>query len=280
MYLDLIPQILPISVRLILTILIFRIISIILNRELIWKNSRKKEKKRKKIKIDQFFLGLFISFDPKTNIFNELNWIILSFTRIIIFATLWKKPTRINIITLNLSKEIEKQFKIALKTKKDRRRTIFVSLFFIILIVNFIGLFPNIFTPTRHISINIIISFPLWIGFILFGWTNHTNKIFAHLVPNGTPIPLIRFIVIIELIRNVIRSLTLRIRLIANIVSGHLLLTLIGNLIERKSIFIVIILTLVQRILTILEIGVAFIQAYVFCMLLTLYSNDSDLYLS
>ena len=97
-----------------------------------------------------------------------------------------------------------------------------------------------------------------------------------HLVPNGTPTALIRFIVIIELIRNFIRSLTLRIRLIANIVSGHLLLTLIGNLIENSSIRIVIILTFIQRILSSLELGVAFIQAYVFCILLTLYSNESD----
>ncbi|MQI72166.1 hypothetical protein EI017_25775, partial [Escherichia coli] len=88
---------------------------------------------------------------------------------------------------------------------------------------------------------------------------NFTNKILAHLVPNGTPIPLIRFIVLIEIIRNIIRSLTLSIRLIANIVSGHLLLTLIGNLIQSKGLIIISILTIIQSILTRLEIGVAFI---------------------
>lgn len=82
--------------------------------------------------------------------------------------------------------------------------------------------------------------------------------------------------VLIELIRTIIRPLTLRIRLMANIVSGHLLLTLIGGRIESSNTFIVGLLTLIQRILRSLEIRVAIIQAYVFCILLTLYSDDSD----
>ena len=62
----------------------------------------------------------------------------------------------------------------------------------------------------------------------------------------------------------------------ANIVSGHLLLTLIGNTIRLKRPFIVIILSMIQLLLSSLEIGVSIIQAYVFCILLTLYSDDSD----
>jgi ATP synthase subunit 6 len=96
------------------------------------------------------------------------------------------------------------------------------------------------------------------------------------LVPLRTPIPLISFIVLIESIRTLIRPGTLRIRLIANIVSGHLLLTLIGNAIVLKPFIIIIILIFIQTSLTILEIGVSFIQAYVFCILLALYSDESD----
>lgn len=277
MYLDLIPQILPISIPFIFTILILRFLLIIRINELTWKNSKKERTKKTSKKTNNFFLSLFISFDPKTNILTEINWIVLILVTTIFFVRIWKKPRRINIILFKLNEQIGEQFKIALKSNKDRRKGIFVSLFLLILSVNIIGLFPNIFTPTSHISINLVLSLPIWLGFLIFGWVNFTNKIFRHLVPSGTPTPLIRFIVLIELIRNFIRPLTLRIRLIANIVSGHLLLTLIGNLIERRSIIIIIILTLVQRVLTTLELGVAFIQAYVFCILLTLYSDDSDL---
>nr|UEP15871.1 ATP synthase F0 subunit 6 [Thrips setosus] len=217
-----------------------------------------------------------MSFDPKTSIFSEMNWCILLLTSMIVFFSYWKKPTRTNIIFIELVNQITQQFKIALKTKKDSSESIFISLFLLILSVNLMGLFPNIFTPSSHISMNMMISFPLWMGFMAYGWTKFTNKMFSHLVPNGTPLPLISFMVIIEMISNFIRSLTLSIRLMANMVSGHLLLTLMGNLMESSSMFLIYILVFVQSILTSLELGVAFIQAYVFCMLLTLYSNDSD----
>lgn len=278
MYLDLIPQILPISIPFILIIFLVRILIIITINELTWNNKIKKTtNKNKKEKKIIFFLSLFVSFDPKTDLFIEINWIIIFLVTRIFFLRIWKNSSRLNITLSVLRQQIGNQFKIALKSNKDARGGIFISLFLLILAANIIGLFPNIFTPTRHISLNILISLPIWIGFLVYGWIKFTNKIFAHLVPSGTPLPLIRFIVLIELIRNLIRPLTLRIRLIANIVSGHLLLTLIGNLIERSNIYIVILLTFIQGILTTLELGVAFIQAYVFCILLTLYSDDSDL---
>nr|AAN64186.1 ATP synthase subunit 6 [Thrips imaginis] len=218
-----------------------------------------------------------MSFDPKTDMLFEMNWIILTLVPFFFIFSFWNKPSRTNIISLSLIEQIGEQFKIALKTKKDSSKGMFISLFIMILFVNLMGLFPNTFTPTSHISINMMISFPMWMGFMIFGWTKFTNKMFSHLVPSGTPMPLISFMVLIELISNVIRSLTLSIRLMANMVSGHLLLTLMGNMMENSSIIMIMILTLIQGVLTSLELGVAFIQAYVFCMLLTLYSDESDL---
>uniref|UniRef100_UPI0030E5CF91 ATP synthase subunit 6 n=1 Tax=Thrips alatus TaxID=1030670 RepID=UPI0030E5CF91 len=217
-----------------------------------------------------------MSFDPKSSILGEMNWSIMILATFFMFLSFWKKPSRIKTILLSLISQISEQFKIALKSNKDSSEGIFIALFLMILFLNLMGLFPNIFTPSSHITLNMIISFPLWMGFMAFGWTKFTNKMLSHLVPNGTPTALISFMVLIEMISNLIRSLTLSIRLMANMVSGHLLLTLMGNLMENSSIIMVMILTLVQSILSSLELGVAFIQAYVFCMLLTLYSNDSD----
>uniref|UniRef100_UPI0030E2B15C ATP synthase subunit 6 n=1 Tax=Thrips major TaxID=670476 RepID=UPI0030E2B15C len=218
-----------------------------------------------------------MSFDPKTSVLSEMNWIILLLVTTLFFVSMWKKPTRMNMILMKLNEQIGDQFKIALKSNKDSSKGIFVSLFLLILSVNMMGLFPNIFTPTSHISMNLILSLPMWLGFLIFGWLKFTDKMFSHLVPSGTPTPLISFMVLIELISNFIRPLTLSIRLMANMVSGHLLLTLMGNLMDSSSIMMILILTVVQSILTSLELGVAFIQAYVFCMLLTLYSDDSEL---
>merc|ERR550525_1640320 len=76
------------------------------------------------------------------------------------------------------------------------------------------GLAPYIFTSSSHISFSI---------------KNQYNNLFAHLVPRGTPVALMSVIVIIETVRNIIRPGTLSIRLAANIVAGHLLLTLLGS---------------------------------------------------
>jgi F-type H+-transporting ATPase subunit a len=97
---------------------------------------------------------------------------------------------------------------------------------------------------------------------------------FAHLVPQGTPSVLIPFIVLIETISNVIRPGTLAVRLSANIIAGHLLLTLLGNTGNSLSYIIVTILIFAQLLLLTLESAVAIIQAYVFTILRTLYSRE------
>jgi F0F1-type ATP synthase membrane subunit a len=66
-------------------------------------------------------------------------------------------------------------------------QNILTSLFLIILANNFLGLFPYIFTRTRHLTLTLTLALPLWITFILHGWIKNTNHIFEHLVPQGTP---------------------------------------------------------------------------------------------
>jgi F-type H+-transporting ATPase subunit a len=97
---------------------------------------------------------------------------------------------------------------------------------------------------------------------------------FAHLVPQGTPAVLIPFIVCIETIRNIIRPGTLAVRLTANIIAGHLLLTLLGNTGPGIASIIIRILLITQILLLVLESAVAIIQSYVFAVLRTLYSRE------
>jgi F-type H+-transporting ATPase subunit a len=97
---------------------------------------------------------------------------------------------------------------------------------------------------------------------------------FAHLVPQGTPAVLIPFIVCIETIRNIIRPGTLAVRLAANIIAGHLLITLMGNTGPGLAITLVGFLLIGQIALLMLESAVAIIQSYVFAVLRTLYSSE------
>lgn len=220
--------------------------------------------------------NLFSIFDPSTNIFSiPLNWLSTLTGILIIPYTFWLTPTRINILWNNILINLYKEFKVLLGPSSYTGRTfIFVSIFSLILFNNFLGLFPYIFTSTSHLTITLTLALPIWLAFILYGWLNHTNHIFIHLVPQGTPNILIPFIVCIETIRNIIRPGTLAVRLTANIIAGHLLLTLMRNTGNSLSSIMLIILIFSQIALLILESAVAIIQAYVFAILSALYSRE------
>lgn len=152
---------------------------------------------------------------------------------------------------------------------------LFISLFLFIAANNVLGLFPYVFTATSHLSLTLALALPLWLGFMLYGWWNHTQHMLAHMVPLGTPGPLMPFMVLIETIRNVIRPGTLAVRLAANMIAGHLLLVLLGNQGPAMSSSLVTVLLLVQILLLTLESAVALIQSYVFAVLATLYSSEA-----
>jgi len=220
--------------------------------------------------------NLFSIFDPSRSLPIQLNWISL-FSSILLFPTLyWLIPTRISIIFQKIILTLHKEFKTLLGPTKIRSITLIpISIFFTILMRNSLGLFPFIFTASRHLIFTLTLALPLWLSFILYGWINHTIHILAHLVPQGTPIALISFMVCIEIISNIIRPITLSVRLAANIIAGHLLITLLGNIGPTASLITVIVIIITQFALLTLECAVAFIQSYVFAILRTLYSRET-----
>lgn len=220
--------------------------------------------------------NLFSIFDPSTSIFNlSLNWI-RTFLGLIIFPIrFWLLPNRFYLFYYKIIIKLYEEFKTLLGINKNLGRSIiFISIFIFILYNNFLGLYPYIFTRSRHLIFSLSLAFPIWLAFILFGWINHTNNIFTHIVPQGTPPILIPFIVCIETVRNIIRPGTLAVRLAANIIAGHLLLTLLGNTGNHLNNFIINLLLITQILLLILESAVSIIQAYVFSILSTLYSRE------
>lgn len=219
--------------------------------------------------------NLFSVFDPSANFNLPLNWLRALLILIFSLPTFWLIPNKYSILITSSLKKLHLEFKILLGPSANQGSSIiFISLFVFILINNFLGLFPYIFTASSHITLTLAIALPLWLTFMLYGWLTKTNHIFAHLVPQRTPSALIPFIVLIESIRNVIRPITLSVRLIANMVAGHLLITLLGNQTAVASNIILIRLLITQILLLTLESAVAIIQSYVFAVLTTLYSRE------
>nr|YP_009414304.1 ATP synthase F0 subunit 6 [Mirza zaza]AIW64381.1 ATP synthase F0 subunit 6 [Mirza zaza] len=153
-----------------------------------------------------------------------------------------------------------------------------ISLILFIGSTNLLGLLPHSFTPTTQLSMNLGMAIPLWTATVIMGFRHKMKKSLAHFLPQGTPIPLIPMLIIIETISLFIQPMALAVRLTANITAGHLLIHLIsGATMVLTSInpavssitFIILIL------LTVLEFAVALIQAYVFTLLVSLYLHDN-----
>lgn len=220
--------------------------------------------------------NLFSVFDPSRSLINiSFNWLSTFIGLIFLPLIYWLIPNRYNFIWNKIILTLHLEFKTLLgPTGLPGSSFIFISLFSLILFNNFLGLFPYIFTSSSHLVFTLSLALPLWLSFIIYGWLNHTQHMFAHLVPQGTPAILMPFIVCIETISNIIRPGTLAVRLAANIIAGHLLITLLGNTGPSLSLTLAFMLILGQIALLILESAVSIIQSYVFAVLRTLYSSE------
>nr|YP_011026065.1 ATP synthase F0 subunit 6 [Arctolamia fruhstorferi]WQM87503.1 ATP synthase F0 subunit 6 [Arctolamia fruhstorferi] len=220
-------------------------------------------------------MNLFSSFDPSTTLNSSMNWLSALIGLLIIPQSFWFIPSRMSMIWFKIINMLHKEFKILMGFYKTQGSTlIFISIFSLILFNNFLGLFPYIFTSTSHMTLTLTLSLPLWLSFMLYGWINNTILMFTHLIPQGTPPILMPFMVCIETISNMIRPGTLAIRLSANMIAGHLLMTLLGNTGPMLSLILINFLIIIQILLLILECAVSIIQSYVFAILSTLYSSE------
>nr|QTZ20335.1 ATP synthase F0 subunit 6 [Spodoptera ornithogalli] len=220
--------------------------------------------------------NLFSIFDPSTNLFNiSFNWISTILGIMFIPYSFWLIPNRHFLLWNFILLKLHNEFKTLLKNNYFQGSTfIFISMFSFILFNNFLGLFPYIFTSTSHLTLSLSISLPLWLSFMIYGWINNSQHMFIHMIPQGTPTILMPFMVLIETISNIIRPGTLAVRLTANMIAGHLLMTLLSGTGPSMPNYFIMILVMVQILLLILESAVAVIQSYVIAILSTLYSSE------
>jgi ATP synthase subunit 6 len=100
------------------------------------------------------------------------------------------------------------------------------------------------------------------------------------ILPSGVPLGIAPFLIIIEIVSYFAKVFSLSIRLFANMMSGHALLKiLIGfswTLLGTISYYTIIALFpwILVTVIMFLEALIAFLQAYVFTILVTIYIND------
>jgi len=155
------------------------------------------------------------------------------------------------------------------------------SIFFFIVLVNIIGLFPYSFTLTSHLIVTFCLSLSLFLGINIICIRLHGLEFFSLFFPSGTSVILALLLVPIELISYVFKPISLSIRLFANMMAGHTLLKVIGGFAWSLMSFtgFLFLIHYVPLLILIplfgLEFGVGLIQAFVFSVLICIYLNDA-----
>nr|YP_010156092.1 ATP synthase F0 subunit 6 [Leiognathus ruconius]QQY85693.1 ATP synthase F0 subunit 6 [Leiognathus ruconius] len=197
---------------------------------------------------------------------------------------LFPQPTSrwVNNPTLTLQNwfigQFTSQLLLPMNKKGHKWAMMFASLMLFLISLNMLGLMPYTFTPTTQLSMNMGFAVPLWLATVIIGMRNRPTETLGHLLPEGTPNALIPMLVVIETISLFIRPLALGVRLTANLTAGHLLIQLIASavfVLASSMPPVALITAILLILLTILEVAVAMIQAYVFVLLLSLYLQEN-----
>lgn len=226
-------------------------------------------------------VDIFSSFDDNNQVFMSLYVLIWEFSlaRILIFSSwYWLATPRYNIVIKLFKETVSSQIFRSFGLEIGGFINILRALFLFLIFMNLIGLIPYVFRTTRHLAVSLSLGLPLWLSLIISAVFFNPTSVIAGLLPMGAPAPLNPFLVVIETVSILVRPVTLSVRLTANISAGHIVLTLIGNYLTARfflsSVFSILLLALIQVFYTIFEFGISLIQAYIFCLLITLYSDE------
>lgn len=149
------------------------------------------------------------------------------------------------------------------------------TLFFFILFSNLLGLIPGAFTVTSQVMVNGVLALAVFALSVVMGLVIHGVHYFTIFVPPGTPVWLMPFMIPIEVFSQFVRPVVLAVRLFANMTAGHTVINVLLGLVLMGGVFLGWMPLGFTVILGGLEILVAFIQAYVFTVLATVYIGDA-----
>ena len=158
---------------------------------------------------------------------------------------------------------------------EDARRfePLIFTFFFFILCNNLVGLVPGGATPTSDLSVTgVLAMITFGTGLYAGMQKNGVWGFWKGLVPHGIPVFLIPLIAVLEVMSLFIKHFVLAMRLFANMTAGHIaILSLIGIVFIFKSYVVAPFPVVTAAVIGILETLVAFLQAYIFTLLSTVF---------
>lgn len=152
------------------------------------------------------------------------------------------------------------------------------SLFMFVLFGNVLGMVPGSFTYTSHVIVTFAMAAVVFIGVTIIGFARHGTHFLRMFFPEGAPLATAVILVPIEIISYFSRPFSLAVRLFANMTVGHIILKVMGGFVVALGGFYVIPGIVPFAFLggiTVLEFGIALLQAYVFTILSCIYLHDA-----
>jgi ATP synthase subunit 6 len=157
----------------------------------------------------------------------------------------------------------------------------FVTLFSFLFGCNMLGMFPYSFTVTSHVCVTFGLSFSICLAIFILGLQHHGFHFFSCFLPSGSPLLLAPLLISIEIVSYLSHSFSLAIRLFANMLAGHALLKILAGFVWTMwgigGVFLPLSVAPISIVaaITVLELGIAFLQAYVFTVLTCIYMKDA-----
>nr|YP_010713429.1 ATP synthase F0 subunit 6 [Alboglossiphonia lata]WDA96104.1 ATP synthase F0 subunit 6 [Alboglossiphonia lata] len=227
-------------------------------------------------------LDIFSSFDSYE--FNSIsiisNPIMITSMMILLallFSPMWLSQSRVSTMMLSPINLMYNQLSRT-QSKYLKGYTLTISMLFLVLImINLMGMIPFSFSMSSQLMYTLALGLPLWMSLIISSMMKNKKEFMAKLLPDGAPDWLNPFLVLIETISISVRPLTLSFRLAANMSAGHIVLGLMGiylSVAMNSSIFNTMMLLMISSSYIMFELAICLIQAYIFCLLLSLYSDD------
>lgn len=153
-------------------------------------------------------------------------------------------------------------------------KALFFFLFVTFLLVNLIGNIPLNTIPTMFYRFTFSVRLLFWVPLIICVSLTQLKSFIAHMLPYGSPVGLMLFLPLVEIFSQLIRPLTLIIRLRTNLSSGHIMIYMFSYFTLLSS-FLSPFIYIVLYLLFFLELAISMLQAYIFVSLLSLYVNET-----
>lgn len=226
-------------------------------------------------------MDIFSSFDEyNCNVFNSsiFIWVFRLVFVFLVFSSFWFSYSRfslsLDLVIGYISDQLGRSFGVNI----SGYGLFICSLFSFVLLMNFLGLIPYVFRQTCHLLVSFSLGFTFWFSLILSSLFFKIDVFLAHFLPVGAPLVLNPFLVLVETLSVLMRPFTLSVRLVANMSAGHIVIGLVGiyfssSLVSSFYIYSVLLFSF-QVFYFLFEFGISLIQAYVFSLLLILYSDE------